>query len=435
MSVGLNRSYQYAGINRVGKYRETAREKGPAQPGGAGQKAEGRNEVWRRVTGIFPHVSVSNEERRAGLKKLVEWIEKRVRESGDSRQPLRHEDAKTRSSSDSENSSCLGDLVVEVGDRGTVARAAKGEQRLPVAHGTGGQATSGTQMAHLSLAEEWDFAPKDWAGVQAEGRSFEAICFELGITRAGLTVLLKEHCGLSAGEFIDGLRFRSVKEALVCRLRDAAETLWGYPGNYVARKLEGPNERRTGGQASSGTWRRGVKNSAYFLSRPQDFFSESRFEERARRVAELCDMLSSRRGRTASQRQAGRGTLGTGGRATSGTFGGAVFDVESFAISAGFSSGARLKRACLNVLGKTLRQLEEILAAEVLQFYLCAEDRELREIASRENETALIFRARELYHRSEERPMEPFLDEWSKFEMLKPEWLSRMRFAFCESNF
>jgi hypothetical protein len=99
-------------------------------------------------------------------------------------------------------------------------------------------------------------------------------------------------------------------------------------------------------------------------------------------------------------------------------------------MSAGFSSGARLKRACLNVLGKSLAEIEKLLAAEVLQFYLCAEDKALREIASRENEIQVVFRARELYHKSEDAPKPPFLDECSKFEELKPEWLSRMRILF-----
>src|SRR5689334_10987714 len=79
MSIGLNRSYQYAGLNRAGKYLETAREKGPALPEGRGQTAEGRvNEIWRRVSGIYPHVNLSVEERRAGLGRLAAWIEFKI---------------------------------------------------------------------------------------------------------------------------------------------------------------------------------------------------------------------------------------------------------------------------------------------------------------------------------------------------------------------
>src|SRR4051812_11474102 len=116
MSIGFGKSYQYAGINRAGKYREAAREKGPADRNVC-TTIEKPNEVWRRVTGIFPHVALSPKERRAGLTKLVEWIEKCVA----SHQTLRHEDAKARRNSDSESSG-LGGFGVEVGAQGAGAR-------------------------------------------------------------------------------------------------------------------------------------------------------------------------------------------------------------------------------------------------------------------------------------------------------------------------
>jgi hypothetical protein len=134
--------------------------------------------------------------------------------------------------------------------------------------------------------------------------------------------------------------------------------------------------------------------------RPEEMFAESRADERARRIGELCERLRI------------------------------DFDLESWAVNCGFASGAKLKRACLNVAGRSLHQIEKVLASEVVQFYLCAEDRELREIACEDGMSVLVSRAREIYHASEEKPAPPFVDEWAKFEELKAEWLSRMKDVF-----
>ena len=134
--------------------------------------------------------------------------------------------------------------------------------------------------------------------------------------------------------------------------------------------------------------------------RPEDYASEERYEERARRIEELAAAV--RRG----------------------------FDLETWAAGLGFASGARLKRACLNVLGKSLRAMEKALAEEVVRYYLCAEDKVLRQIACMETETPNVMRARWIYGKSEDAPKEPFLDEWSKAEELAKDWLERMKAAF-----
>jgi hypothetical protein len=134
--------------------------------------------------------------------------------------------------------------------------------------------------------------------------------------------------------------------------------------------------------------------------RPEDYAAEERCDERARRIEELVSAL--RRGS----------------------------DLEDWAARAGFGSGARLKRACLNVLGRSLRAIERGLAAEVVRYYICAEDKVLREVASREAETPNVIRARWIYGKSDDPPSEPFLDEWSKAEALARDWLDRMREAF-----
>jgi hypothetical protein len=198
---------------------------------------------------------------------------------------------------------------------------------------------------------------------------------------------------MCAGEFVDGLKFSRLKSKLSLRLREAALELWGFPGSYVAVKLL--TDGLTRGDTESGK-SRGRKVSRYFCTRPEELFEESRGDERTRRIGELCAMLRL------------------------------DFDLESWALSAGFDSGAKLKRACLNVLGRTLSQLERMLAAEVVQFYFCAEDRELREIALRSEGSVTVARAREIYHGSDEKPEPPFVDEYAKFEELRAEWLSRM---------
>jgi hypothetical protein len=131
----------------------------------------------------------------------------------------------------------------------------------------------------------------------------------------------------------------------------------------------------------------------------EDYANESPFEERARRIGEL----------VARMREG--------------------FDLEEWAVEAGFANGAKLKKAVLNVMGRTLKSLERMLAAEVVRYYICAEEKVLREIARRP-ECGRVARARWLYHKSEAAPTEPFLDEWSKAEELTPEWLEKMRAGF-----
>ena len=102
------------------------------------------------------------------------------------------------------------------------------------------------------------------------------------------------------------------------------------------------------------------------------------------------------------------------------------FELEAWAVELGFATPQRLKRACLNVLGKTLRQLERALAAEVVRFYRAAEAKALRELARRDDASIQTLLARELYSDSGEKPEAPYLDEWSKWEELAPDWLKRM---------
>jgi methylphosphotriester-DNA--protein-cysteine methyltransferase len=236
--------------------------------------------------------------------------------------------------------------------------------------------------------------------VQTDGFSVEAICAQLGITRWKLTQLIKEYCNLTANEYIDGLKLRNLKSFLLGRIREAARDLWGRPGYFAAHKVEGfincqqqvPMDGltiRTGGHAH--------KQSKFFLIKREDLLREPQWAERARRVANLIDRMWE------------------------------GFDLESWAISAGYSTARRLKRAVLTVTGMTLQQLEEKLAGEVIDYYMCAEDRDLRNLTLRKDENAAVFRAREFYHGSEDPPTEPFCDAWANAD---PEWLAKMAGEF-----
>jgi hypothetical protein len=177
------------------------------------------------------------------------------------------------------------------------------------------------------------------------------------------------------------------------RLRAAAYALWGTPGSFVEEKYFSPQRHRDAEEHREGN---GGKRSRYFRMTAEDYANESPFEERARRIGEL----------VARMREG--------------------FDFEEWAAEAGFASGARLKRAVLQVMGRTLKSLEKLLAAEVVRYFICAEEKVLRDIACRA-ESGTVARARWLYHKSEDAPTEPFLDEWSKAEELTPAWLAWMK--------
>jgi len=135
-----------------------------------------------------------------------------------------------------------------------------------------------------------------------------------------LSSLTHEALGISARELIEGLKLDRVRKALGERIRIAARELWGAPGDYVWTKFE---------QALPG-------QSKYFR-RGETVYNEERGDEIDRRSREL--LVHLRRD----------------------------FDLHAWAVELGFASVARLNRVCLNVLGKTFRQTQESLVAEVLR--------------------------------------------------------------------
>jgi len=421
-------SYQKAGLNWPGRYKAWSRERALANAWRAWMQRKrtgvgcrvsgvgnGTHEKWRRITGITGAVEqrMTAKERRKGLKRLVERIKAFATE--DTENTEENSKNETRTSKETQNG--------ETEDAGVGCRVSGGgndgiqnaEFKMQNGKDVSGQLSvvsdtpsPGTRAARscppsphggegepLSLTAEWGGGVETWARTAREGRSVESVCVELQISRARLTMLTKEYCGLTAHELVDGFSVRRVKSALIARLREAAESLWGLPGVWASWKMDGFRVSGFGFRGNTTT-----KRSKYFRMRPEDFASEERWAERERRIGELA---------AAVRRE---------------------FDLETWAAGLGFASGARLKRACLNVLGKSLRALERAMAAEVVRYYICAEDKVLRKIACLEEETANVIRARWIYHKSDDAPTEPFLDEWSKAEELARDWLERMRREF-----
>ncbi|HYF51898.1 MAG TPA: hypothetical protein VEJ63_20990, partial [Planctomycetota bacterium] len=107
------------------------------------------------------------------------------------------------------------------------------------------------------------------------------------------------------------------------------------------------------------------------------------------------------------------------------------FTLQHIALRLGFASPAAMKRACFNVFGRSLSQIEQTLAEEIVRYYIAAEDRVLRELASKEGNSAMIARARYHYHGDDEaKPTEPWLDAWSAAEAFQKEWLESMTALF-----
>jgi len=404
--MGFGISHQKAGLNRPGKYKEWCREKAIAEAWRAWVQRKGRTGVgcgvsgvgnnaaehakWRRITGITAahEACMTAKERRRGLKRLVAWIENRIQNgtdvsgqlsvvSGDPSPGVRFAhvrplpgggEGKTRGHGDAEKGAGSGYRVSGIGQR---------------------------TETELSLMTPFGRAVEEWARPGNEGRSVENLCVELQISRARLTMLTKEYCGLTVQELMDGFKVRKLKSALVERLREAAQELWGLPGTFAAWKTDGYRVSGFGFRE-----RQTAKQSRYFRMRPEDYACEERGDERARRIGEL--VVALRRN----------------------------FDLEDWAARVGFASGARLKRACLNVLGRSLRALERAMAEETVRYYICAEDKVLRQVACGDDNNPRVARARWIYGRSEDAPKEPFLDEWSKAEELARDWLDKMRAAF-----
>jgi len=371
--MGLMNSHQDVGLNRMGVFLQTARTKANPSSGSSLFHREGnttpqkKNEPWRRISDLVGANAETSDPkvRKRCVRKLVAWMKRKC-------------------------------------DAASTQR-----DELPPA---------------IGVFTSWDGEVGSWRRAACGGRSVESLCVQLGISRARLTGLTKESFGLSAGEIVDGFKIAGLKKFLVGQLREAACRLWGVPGSFAvyrchfARRDEGvlsqemEEERMVALRALKGAGgtpaphkQRRDKRARYFRTRAEEFFGVMAGEEERLRVNELLGMLELHRDEN-------------------------DWRIEAFAMRLGFESAQKFRRACLNVMGRTLEQLERILAHEIVTYYLAAEDRELRTLAMRDD--VLGFRAREIYGDSEDLPREPFLDRWSAHEAGKPEWLEKMREEF-----
>ncbi len=326
--------------------------------------------IWRRISSFTLPLEPFMDalERQAGLERLMKWVEKAFL-----------------------NRAHGGGVDTLVGGRVNIASTASGNPS------PGDRSVPATRL----VLADWNSELTSWERVKRDGFSVEAICANLGISRWKLTQLTKEYCNLTVNEVIDGIKVRHLKTYLLGRIKGAAFELWGRPGHFAAYKIEGYVSCSEKCPQDGMLIRAGPgKQSKYFRIKPQDLFHEPKWAEKSRRTAQLVQKMWE------------------------------GFDLESWALAAGYTNSMRLKRAVLTVLGKTLSQLEELLAGEIIDFYQCAEDREVRNLACRKDERAEVFRAREFYHNCEDRPEEPFLDMWSAAETGTPEWLARMAGEF-----
>ncbi|HYF50624.1 MAG TPA: hypothetical protein VEJ63_14525 [Planctomycetota bacterium] len=433
---------------------------------------------WRRLSGITkviePHLD--RAERRAHIARIASWIETRVKRGAPTHchkdsKAQRHEDISEEKHSVAPSS--LRDFVPSWQWGETPASPLS-----PCEKGAGGEG--------IGCTTDWLPQLEAWERVAHAGVTAEAICEELGIARSSLTRLLREYCGLSLGEFLDGLKLRKLKHELLPQLRLAARILWGRPGHQsellAAAMHDGSKWQPSWGRlAPIRRWsgaRRTIASSSTPLPNgygggtpprrsepaPADWreMKELRTNQKARAAAlreVLAELRAGLRDDDAemvlafqspfSASDAAASPLPSGERADVNGFSrergvrgerrdlpsaqsvAGSFTLQWIALKLGFASPAAMKRACFNVFGKSLAQIEQTLAEEIVRYYSAAEDRVLREIASKEGNSAMIARARYHYHGDDEaKPTEPWLDAWSAAEAFQKEWLESMTALF-----
>ncbi|HEY3322883.1 MAG TPA: hypothetical protein VGP72_20685 [Planctomycetota bacterium] len=342
------------------------------------QEKFGKHPMWRRLTGLtFDYESrVTPKARKKGLKRLVAWLKEKSSCA---------ESARAGGLTGAENAAAVGSSSRQ----GTETETRREDEQRK-------------RDARITLTNSWDIEPAEWVRAEVCGTQLEELCRRLEISSARLSALTKECCGMTAQEVIDGFKMENVRRALGERLREAARELWGRPGDCALEKI-GPHGRIQKSefrmQNCGCDYAGGPKPSRFFRGTGSQRRREDEIEERERRVKELLARMR------------------------------AQCDTKRFAMMLGFASSSRLSGACLNVLGRSLRRVEQMLAEEVVRYYICAEDRRLREIALGPD-TALGYAARELYCGTEEKPEAPFLDNWSLQETFARDWLMQMAEAF-----
>ena len=378
---------------------------------GAGGKVDAK---WRRVTGMTVSIEpfMDRRERRAGLKRLVKWLKKRTRrgdgETRGGRAALGLKSGVQRSENGFRPVAPGGgvhggmldgldleagvgrDMFVQTGmsaplDGGSVPLDGRSAPLNGGSVPLDGRSAPSSMPRRLRAVGEWAIPLEEWAAVR-ERSWVESICGELGISLSGLSRLTREQCGLSAQELIDGFNIGRLRHALLEKCREAARALWGVPGEYAKSRCLEPRRSL-------------LTEDGDFFRHEQKLFEETEEESIERRMSDILGLL--------------RG-----------------IDLDVLAMKHGFGNSARLKRACLNVIGSSFKRVMETMARDVLDYYLCAEQKALRDLASREPASGMVMRARMLYWDDEKTPTAPFLDRWSAAEFGAAEWLRGMSDAF-----
>ncbi|HYG75244.1 MAG TPA: hypothetical protein VEK08_09605 [Planctomycetota bacterium] len=359
-------------------------------------KDERVREKWRRTTGLTLAIEEHTDaaERHAAIARLIAKLKDCVTGTR-----LQHGGAESAEVTE------RGFGGTESGRRGTPAVPESGGRGTPAVHRVG-------------CTTDWMPELSEWARVAGGATSLEAFCADQGISRARLNRMTLEFCNMPASELADGFRLPPLKNVLLAQLKRAAQALWGLPGSLAEQLMvEGAIAR------PRSLLHAGVETSRYFNAQRQDW--ETLRGGVIDRTEELIGSLKRLRGANPSPYPLPQGEGNTTARQ------GDTTALEAIAIRLGFASAARLKKACVNVLGRSLSEIERTLAREIVEYYLCAEEKVLRDAASREIETAIVCRARYLYSGDDTyRPEPPFLDRWSAAETFKPEWLAQMREQF-----
>ena len=204
----------------------------------------GPHPQWRRDSGITfsQEKNLTPKQRRKGIKRLVKRLKEKWNAS-----PRSHGDAENGAAVQSAIGnwqSAMEDDAVCHGQQSGCPCAARGDADA-VCHGqqsgcpcARGEDAADTDTLRFSLTAPWERDVAAWTLPCNAGRSIEDLCVELQMSRARLTTLTKEYCGLTAQELIDGFRIGKLKNALAERLRSAARELCGPPGTFAWTKLE-----------------------------------------------------------------------------------------------------------------------------------------------------------------------------------------------------
>jgi len=341
------------------------------------------NEPWRRITGmtVTQEPLMDRKERRAGIKDLVDWIEAWVKENGRGA-----------------NYELRGELRDSMGLEAVGEEWANfkknADNNVNAVESEDAHDSRSPHLAFASLTSVLSPAGREESDAWAcEGQAREmvvGVCEDLNISRHKLSELTREYRGIPATELIDGFRVMKVKSGIAELLKAYARELWLSPGLYVGVLVMDERLSVYGGGAS-----------AYFVDPTESYRKKELWETRGERRGALIAAFD--------------GGWKRGGNSRAG-----------FAARLGFRSFSELNRACVNVFGKTVRDLAWEIGGGIIEFYLAKEQDALRELAVCEPASARIARARYLYRGDALRPEGDAARVSVLWDALDADWRERM---------